>query len=616
MKSKFLITILLAIAQLVVTAQISKKSNPISFGRLVSSDIPIINVKNTVPEINNLRNKQPIQAGYTLPFSHNLSQNGIWDKEGSTYIWRVEIFVPNASFVNLYFDSINLLNTDELFLYNPQKSKVLGAFTKINNGSAMCTDFVTGSRIIVEFNTVYNYEKLPFSIHEVGVLLNSVGNIRGFGNAGSCEVHVNCAEGESWQKEKNGVARVLVKQGGGTFWCTGSLVNNTNNDGKPYFLTANHCGNSADSIDYAQWLFYFNYESLNCEQPVFEPELHTLSGSYVLAHAPSGTTSGSDFKLLLLKDTVPSEYRPYYNGWNNLNEASPSGVTIHHPQGDLKMISTYESSLVSTKYNQSSPDPNEKYWMVTWDETVSGHGVTEGGSSGSPIFDYNGYIVGSLTGGFASCSNLTAADYYGKFSYSWESNGSDSTEQLKYWLDPTNSGVPSLKGSDLDSTNIFAGFSGEPKSIIKGETVKFTNTSYGNISSYSWYFEGGIPEYSELKEPDNVTYNDAGEFDVRLIVSTASKTDTLFARDYIQVLPSISPNPCDGKVKLAFGGALPDNIDSKIRVFNAIGNESTFRILEKGYNYLWLDIFPRTQGVYLIKISSDEVNSTFKLVVY
>jgi len=242
----------------------------------------------------------------------------------------------------------------------------------------------------------------------------------------------------------------------------------------------NHCGSNADSIDYAQWLFYFNYESLDCEQPVFEPEFNTISGSQMLSHAPSGTDDGSDFKLLLL-DSVPSRYNPYYNGWDITEEAAPSGVTIHHPQGDLKMISTYKSSLVSADYNSQSENPDGKYWMVHWDKTISGHGVTEGGSSGSPIFNNRGSIVGALTGGYASCGNLDAPDYYGKLNYSWEPANSDSTRQLKHWLDPTGTGVTSLKGSNLDSTNIFAGFSAEPKSIIMGQSVVFINT---NIQNY------------------------------------------------------------------------------------------------------------------------------------
>ncbi len=478
----------------------------------------------------------------------------------------------------------------------------------------MCSDFVQGDTLIIELNSSVHYKQIPFSIHEVGVLLmdSNYGN-RGFGDAGSCEVHINCIEGENWQAEKQGVARILLKQGNKTFWCTGSLINNTKNDGTPYFLTANHCGEYSDSSDYAQWLFYFNFESENCIQPQVQPELKTLSGASLLAHSDGATSSTSDFKLLLLKDDVPPNYMPYFNGWNRTEDGSSSGVTIHHPQGDLKMISTYENPLVSVQYDNENEEPDGKYWKVHWNETVSGHGVTEGGSSGSPLFNNQGYIIGALTGGSASCIAENEPDYYGKFSFSWESNGEDSTSQLKYWLDPLELGITALKGTNLDSTNIFAGFSVESNKITIGESVSFINTSFGNISSYSWYFEGGSPEYSETKEPGPIKYENAGIYDVRLIVSTTEKTDTLTRIDYIKVLPNISPNPSNGKIKLDFGSVIPD--DFSIRVFDALGNETGYRGLEKGDNYLDIYLKTRSQGIFFVNYSSAGINNTYKVIV-
>ncbi len=55
-------------------------------------------------------------------------------------------------------------------------------------------------------------------------------------------------------------------------------------------------------------------------------------------------------------------------------------------------------------------------------------------------------ILGQLTGGDASCSNLTGPDYYGKFSHSWDQIGDTDTTQLKPWLDPDNTGIEILGG--------------------------------------------------------------------------------------------------------------------------------------------------------------------------
>jgi len=89
------------------------------------------------------------------------------------------------------------------------------------------------------------------------------------------------------------------------------------------------------------------------------------------------------------------------------------------------------------------------HWKVVWVETPTNWGVTEGGSSGSPIFDEQGRIVGSLSGGLASCANPEGPDYYGKFSYHWESNGNHDTTRLKPWLDPDDTGTVILDGSTM-----------------------------------------------------------------------------------------------------------------------------------------------------------------------
>jgi lysyl endopeptidase len=142
---------------------------------------------------------------------------------------------------------------------------------------------------------------------------------------------------------------------------------------------------------------------------------------------------GSDFFLIRLIDEIPIEYLPYFIGWNRDGSGSSQGFTIHHPQGDIKKISLFTDPLEGANYSDGI---NRGFWKVSWSQTANGHGVTEPGSSGSPIFDDEGYLIGTLSGGAASCSALTAPDYYGKFSVHWEDNGLAIDQQLAPWLDP------------------------------------------------------------------------------------------------------------------------------------------------------------------------------------
>ena len=50
------------------------------------------------------------------------------------------------------------------------------------------------------------------------------------------------------------------------------------------------------------------------------------------------------------------------------------------------------------------------------------YGASEGGSSGSPLFDPDGRIIGQLYGGSSECTGLSdngASDIYGRVDKSW-----------------------------------------------------------------------------------------------------------------------------------------------------------------------------------------------------
>ena len=233
-------------------------------------------------------------------------------------------------------------------------------------------------------------------------------------------------------------------------FCSGSLINNTLNDGTPYVLTANHCYSNPTS-----WIFRFNWESNGCTNPNSSPSFESLSGATLRAKR-----TPSDFCLVeitggLVGGTVPPAYNAFLAGWNNQDTAPNTTVCIHHPSGDIKKIAFDDEAAISVQAMGSSE--NNSSWEVHWDRNTT----TEGGSSGSPLFDQDKRIIGQLWGGGASCWNLNAPDYYGKLSSSWEPSGSSNNAQLKFWLDPNNSGVGAIDGfytgGDLAVNNVDAG---------------------------------------------------------------------------------------------------------------------------------------------------------------
>ena len=397
-------------------------------------------------------------AGLALPLDQD-DLRGKWDVlHDSIHIWRTVIHSPEAEAIGVNFSVFEPGKDAKMFVYDPEKVIIRGAFSKKSHAEgAFSTAVIPGEYLIIEYQEPYypgKEERIDFSQMEIESIIHiSEPYLSGFegsdktiGNAGDCMVNINCSEGFGWQREKRGVARMLMRVGNNYSLCTGSLVNNTAEDGTPYFLSAEHCGRYASDEDLLFWQFYFNFEYENCGNHGYPP-VNMVYGADLLSEGP--LEYGSDFRLLKLHTTPPAHWRPYWNGWDRSDQGSFEGVGIHHPRGDVKKISTYFTNLESASPNVSGQQmATNSTWMVSWADTSNGHGVTEGGSSGSPLFNYNKKIIGTLTGGSSNCNNLDGFDFYGKIWYHWDQNGVTYAEQLQSYLDPLDTGAESLGGYD------------------------------------------------------------------------------------------------------------------------------------------------------------------------
>lgn len=84
---------------------------------------------------------------------------------------------------------------------------------------------------------------------------------------------------------------------------------------------------------------------------------------------------------------------------------------------------------------------------------------------------------------------------------------------------------------------LIADFTASTYQVPRGETVDFTNVSFGqNIVSYEWTFEGGTPANSSDENPQNIAYNETGIFDVQLKITNADgDTSIVLKEDLIEV---------------------------------------------------------------------------------
>jgi PKD repeat protein len=556
----------LTVVHLSASAQIAYGGNPISETKTnLSTDIDHIQLR--APDMELIRN-QDIQdekngrlqrIGHMIDVNLTMDNAGTWDRlADGRQVWRLQISSDNAQALNLYFSEFDLPKGSQLFVYSPDRLQTIGAFNEKNNrnGGNFAIELIYGESLILEYITPrprivdgkeFQFENLAkIDISRVNYVYRNAPDPfrgKGFGDSGDCEVNINCSEGNNWQDEKRGVAKIIIDSGAGSYLCSGSLINNTAEDGTPYFLSAFHCRDGIAETHLDSWIFYFNYERSGCDNLFFEPSSNTITGASTVAEAD--LNGGSDMLLLELNSVPPANYEVVYNGWNRLNTASSSGVGIHHPAGDIKKISTYTSSLSNATYygGFGNTGAGNAHWSVYWSATENGHGVTEGGSSGSPLFNKDGLIVGTLSGGSSSCSATHLDDLYGKFSYHWGSNGTSAGEQLLPWLDPEETGQTTLNFYDPNNSGVTASFVGNPLELIDGGTVQFSSTSLGNVESWSWEFEGGNPSVSSQQNPQ-VIYNTPGVYDVSLTVSGGGYSDEHVEVDYITVNPSGAVTEC------------------------------------------------------------------------
>lgn len=423
---------------------------PISYKEKYVPSSIIATAKFSTPNIDALRAQDAIvdaekSGPWRFAYNHmtdfNMNNSGTWTNlQNGGKLWRLKVNSKNALTLNFFLKDVKIPEGNQLFVYNEDKSFILGSFTENHlYEEQLGTELIPGETAIVEYYVAPQNQNHPHSltIEMIGHGYRTVEEFqnKAFGSSGSCNMNVNCPDGSNWTNQRNSVA--MLVQGGvnGSGFCTGSLINNTANDGKPYFLTANHCYSNP-----AQWVFRFNWQSANCPNPSSSPtNFNSLSGATLRARR-----AASDFCLVeitggLNNGTIPANFNPYFSGWDIATTGHTTAVGIHHPAGDIKKISFDDNAPTVSNYNGISNNT----WRVVWDRNTT----TEGGSSGSPLFNQNGRIIGQLWGGSASCSNLAGPDYYGGLFMSWTAS-SNSAEQLKYWLDPSNTGTTTIEGYD------------------------------------------------------------------------------------------------------------------------------------------------------------------------
>jgi subtilisin-like proprotein convertase family protein len=431
--------------------------------------------------------------------------HGQWETTPDGSVWRLRIKSQGAYSLNFGFTQYNMPRGGKLVMYSPDQARIQGPFTPADNEEheQLWTPLIEGDELIIEVTVP------TASVNELSLKLAYVNHA--FENfsaliSGSCNLDVICGAADGWgivDPHRDIIQSVaVISTGGGTF-CTGFLVNNVEDDCTPFFMTANHCG--INSGNAPSLVTYWNYQNSTCRQPntgasggAGDGQLNDFNTGAIFR----ASRSQSDFVLVELDDPVSPTANAYFAGWDARGVAISSAIGIHHPRTDEKRISFENDATQFTTYGSSTPTTNYTHVrVVDWDT-----GTTEGGSSGSPLFDQNERVVGQLHGGGAACGN-NSSDWYGSFAVSWDA-GTNSSSRLRDWLDPNNTGTEVINGRWANDCSFSITASPVEQTVCQPDLAFYDITASTGFSGSANLSLSGLPFGTYDFNPSNV---DPGE---------------------------------------------------------------------------------------------------------
>lgn len=288
-----------------------------------------------------------------------------------------------------------------------------------------------------------------------------------------CYIDLACRP--EWERAASAVAKIVIEDDEGySVNCSGVLLNDRSNSGTPYFLTASHCVNSESEARSIELHWYF--QSAGCNLPHhIDARQEVTHGAELLAFEDGSVVPGTTMvhalgagDIALLKLRTPPPEGVAYLGSNVNREAlqeSTNVVGIHHTEGLPKKISF-------GRVNRRLPNMSNIQWA---------NGSSLGGSSGSPLLNERGEVLGVLSAG----GGIQGCFYSGRNYYS---NLSSFYPRIRNFLE-SDSRRAVEGGTRLISTVTDVGFGGGERPV--GVAVDQSGTLYvsgdrSSVRSVSW----------------------------------------------------------------------------------------------------------------------------------
>lgn len=477
-----LICVVLLLGNFMLVSQICEHGIPLSFTLSEGMKEHLTNApKVYIPSVSNVQERNRIKNdpqlfetniyGKTIDCNYNtiaLSEINLF--QDSIQVYTLKICSDSAFGMQFFFDDFFIPEGGKLFFFNEKETHYIGGFTSKNNreNSKFGTRPILGNTIVIEYHEpAYSAISAKLMINKIVYIFNE-----DFFNpqnlAGDCNKSVACLEENgfySWENTSKSVVMILHPYILPEYYsiCTGTLLNvagGYKSIDQPYLLSAFHCAAGFDPYSNVEdWVFLFGFEDSECgvtnSNTQFFTQNNSAYGAELLTFDDWSWSQNniiSDFLLCRLMDdfnTINSNIDVSYAGWDKSGDQPYNGICFHNPQSSSKMFSYSENITTINQIFETTACPifipGNDFWDVYWNI-----GVTENGSSGSPIFNIYQQVFGFLHGGLSACtvSMHPYCDYiigpderslFGKFSTSWEEGN------FEDYLDPYATNLSSVE---------------------------------------------------------------------------------------------------------------------------------------------------------------------------
>jgi len=320
------------------------------------------------------------------------------DDQGA-FAWTGVVRSRDAAALRIHFTDVDLPSGTEMFVYT-QDGMAFGPYTgRGPNGTGdFWSNTVAGAEVVVHLSAGAIGEP-RFTIAGLGYLTsdfaiaNHLRPVTNAANTKPCSFNADCTVDAACGTENgavnvatDAVAHILFASGAYLYICTGGLVADSDTSSNiPYFMTANHCISRASEASSLETFFF--YRASQC-QSCPDPGAANTNGATIV----STSSKSGDYSLLRLSQNAPSGAA--FLGWSSTAIANTNGVNLYrlsHPKGAPQ---AYSEHVVDTSKGTCRSWPRGS-WIYSRDVL----GATEGGSSGSPVVNGAGQLVGQLSGG-------------------------------------------------------------------------------------------------------------------------------------------------------------------------------------------------------------------------